>query len=284
MPDITIQINTPTLVAGESFKVRYREIGGAWSGYSTRTNAAFTLSGLTPGNYEMEVIVVKGGIECPAIIRPFTVIAPFSCITFEAEIVQNDVAAKLVIDYTIPGGFVNPPCGWKIILQGALNNKTINYSVLPTPPINIPVLNEAMVVKVVADLCGKSQTCFEADVPAADNPCTPMVVNSVTAVWAGIANNQLRYNVTFNITQSIPPTTTAFVTVTQTNTIIAGGGLPGQTSFGSFNPKIISTTATSFTVQIDFNPNIVGDIYSFAWFVTDRCGTQHTGSGTVAKV
>lgn len=269
MPDITIQINTPVLVGGESFKVRYRQLpAGAWSSYSTRSNAPFTLTGLSVGDYELEVIVVKGATECPAIIRPFKVVQPFSCITFDAEIVAAGSQFNLEITYTLPGGFTNPPCGWTIQAIGNTTNKSINYTTLPASPIKIPVANEGLLVRVIANLCnGKTQTCYEGDVLQIPAPCIPIVVSSVTFVPTGkIVNGKKEFEVTFNFTQSTPPTTNFVIGLNQTNS----QNNPSQ----NYNPYTVSPTTTVIKIMFyaDIPPLSDNTKYYFQWFIRDRCG------------
>jgi hypothetical protein len=272
MPDITIQINTPTLVSGESFKTRYRQLpAGAWSSYTTRTNAPFTLTGLSVGDYELEVIVVKGATECPAIIRPFKVVQPFSCITFDAEIVQNDIAFNLVINYTIPGGFTNPPCGWKVIVTGNTTNKTIPFVTLPTPPLKIAVANEGLFVKIVADLCnGKTQNCYEGDVPPISIPCVPIVLGTVTATFIKQQpNGKMQFRIRYNFTQSSPATTSFVLGVVHINGPNAPAiNYPSTAPYGPVSP---SASFIDVYIDADF---MESKIYKFEWFIMDRCLQQ----------
>lgn len=286
MADVTIQINTPILTGSDYFKVRYREYpSGAFGAYSNRTNSPFTLIGLSAGQYELEVILVKDGAECPAILKLFTVVDPFECLEFEAEIKYNtsQTALYVELDYILPTPFTNPPCGWHIQAIGATTNKVVNYTTLPTPPIKIAINNnEALFFKVIADLCdGKTETCFESDLTPPPEPCTGITINSVTANWVQQIGIYNRFNVVFNFTQSVPPTTGMIVTVNQLNVIAGSTGLPGSTGYSQFNPLPVSPTATSFSVLIDMNSNVFLGYYDFQWMVVDRCGNKFTGQFSV---
>jgi hypothetical protein len=273
MPNITIQINTPTLVAGSHFKVRYRMLpAGMWSSYATQTNAAFVLTGLSAGNYELEVILVRDGVECPAIIKPFTVTAPFTCLIFATAIVQAGSQHNLEIDYTLPGGYVQPPCGWQVQVIGNTTNKTINYTTLPASPIKIPVANEGLLVRVIANLCdGKTQVCYEGDVLSIPEPCVPITVSSVTVSFVAVQpNGTNRFKLTFNFTQSMPPTQWFAINIFQENPGLSPKPQTIYTLSAPFGP--VSPTATSFNVYIDANPNVFQSNYYFSWHIIDYCG------------
>lgn len=276
MADVTIQIDTPILTGSDFFKTRYREYpAGSFTANVNRTNAPFTLTGLTPGEYELEVILNKSGVDCPRVLKRFKITEPFTCLVFNASIQYNSAqtAQDVVITYT-PS--TNPPCGWHIQIIGATVNKTINYATLPASPIKIPVPYEALFVKVIADECnGKSQTCYEADLTPPPPACTPITINSVNIQWITQIGNNNRFLITFNFTQSTPPTTGMIVGILQKNVLI---GTPGQTGYSQFNPLAVPAAATSFGVLIDANANVYLGYYDFDWFVIDRCGQKFTGT------
>jgi len=278
--DVTIQINIPPLQVGETFKVRYREYpSGVFSATQLETNAPFTLTGLTAGEYELEVILDKGDIDCPAVLKRFTVVDPFTCLTFTGE-TQTLSNGLHQVQLTYGAVVSNPPCGWYIVISGNNNNKTITYPTLPASPLNIPINNGAVTVQVYADLCnGNLETCYEADLAAPPVSCTPMVVNNVEITWDNNPNNVLAFTVHFDITQSTPYTSQALVNVTQTNTISMGAGLPGQSNYGSFNPYLLGINQIAFSVPINVNSAVGGvDTYTFSWYIIDRCGVKHSGT------
>lgn len=285
MPDVNITISTPPLQVSETFKVKYRLLpNGAFSVEQLETNATFTLVGLAVGDYELSVILDKGDTDCPEVLRRFSVVEPFECIEFAgAEIIaQSNGTYMLQITYGAVG--TPPPCGWDIFISGATNNKIIHYATLPASPLLIPINNQPLSVSITADLCNsEKENCFAADVPSIPVPCEPMVIGSVNIVWLNDPNNINRFAVTFNITQSTPYTSFAQVNVLQTNTLVGGTGPAGQVSYASSNPLPLGINQIAFTVLIDVNPNIGGvDIYTFSWFVVDRCNVKHTGTIFIA--
>lgn len=278
MADINITISTPVLTGSDYFKVRYRPVGGAYSSYQNEDNDPFTLTGLAAGNYELEVIMVKAGIECPATVTPFTVTDPFTCVTFTPVIVQNGSLFNLQISYP---AHTTPPCGWHIEISGATTNKIINYASLPASPLLIPVANEGLVIRVNADLCnGVIQECLNTDVPPITATCTPMVITSVTGVVNNVyPNGDYGVSILFSYTQSLPPSQMLTVTIQQKN---ATSGPNGSTSYPNFTFGPIATTGTGpLSVPIVANKNILDIILEFDWLVVDGCNQVHTGSVNV---
>lgn len=273
MPDITITINTPILTGSDYFKTRYRLVGGAYSANVNRTNAPFTLSGLIAGQYELEVIVVKDGIECTATVHPFEIIGDYSCVTFTPVIVQNGELYNLQISY---GAHVTPPCGWHIEIIGTQNNKIVNYASLPASPLLIPVVNEGFQLRVIADLCnGKSKTCLNTDVPPIIPTCTPMVITSTTIILDQSYTNYMGFIITFFYTQSTPPTQAVTLIVNQLN--VLNNGVPGGISFPNFSLPIPAGNG-SIGVPILANADVFASIYDFEWLIVDSCGASHTGT------
>ncbi len=207
MPDITITIPSPILTGSAYFKVRYRLLpGGAFSGYQNRTNAPFTLTGLTAGNYELEVIYVKeDGTECAATYQYFEVKPEFTCVNFTMQIVHaGNGLFNLEITYTQPP--VSPPCGWRIDYNNGNGLKSIHYSTLPAANvIKIPVANWATYVKIVALLCnGDEKMCGEADVTAIDVPCVPFA--NVRGQINYVPGSNWQYQIELKFDQSNPGT------------------------------------------------------------------------------
>lgn len=276
MADVTIQIDTPILTGSDFFKTRYREYpSGSFGANTNRTNAPFTLTGLSAGEYELEVILNKAGVDCPRVLKRFKITEPFTCLTFTASIQYNSAQTgqDVVISYT-PS--TNPACGWHIEIIGATVNKTVNYATLPASPIKIPVPYEALLVRVIADECnGKSQKCYENDLTPPPPACTPITINSVNIQWVMQIGSSNRFLITFNFTQSVPPTTGMVIGLLQKNVL---AGIPGQTGYSQFNPLPVAASATSFSILIDCNSNVFNGFYDIDWFVIDRCNQKFTGT------
>lgn len=277
MPDVNFQITTPTLTAGQKFITRYRLLpAGAWSSYVDRTNAAFTITGLTAGEYELEAILVLADeTQCAPTYWKFTVVDPVECIDFVMEIIQNSNGQYFLhVDYSLPSPVYNPPCGW--IITHA--NGSTTYPTLPTPPILIPTQNVAQVVTVTADGCtGNRKLCFEGDIDAIDEPCAPMTITGVEVVVNNVYPNGF-YGMTlyFSYTQSNPVTNAVNVTITQTNTVLAG--VPSIVNVPIFPVTVVGNPI--FGVPIAVNNQIFGNTYTFAWVVVDGCGVSHKGTAT----
>lgn len=276
MPNVTITISTPTLTGSDYFKVRYRPVGGAYSSYQNEDNDPFQLTGLAAGQYELEVIMVKNSVECAAVIKPFTVVADFTCTTFTPVIVQNGSLFNLQITYA---GAATPNCGYHIHIIGTQNNKIVNYASLPASPLLIPVINENFQLKVIADLCnGKTKECLNTDVPSITPACTPMTITGTSIMVDKIYPANVGFIVRFTWTQSNPPTTGLTLKVTQKN--VLGGAPPGIISYPNGSLPIPSTNSS---VDIGFlaSSSVFNSFYEFDWLIVDKCGTSHTGTITI---
>lgn len=277
MPNITITIPTPVLTGSDYFKTRYRQLpNGAFTAYSNKTNAPFTIVGISSGQYELEVIMVKDGVECPAVLKPFTIPPEYTCVTFTPVIVQSGKVFNLQISYP---AHANPACGWHIHLIGNQNNKIVNYASLPASPLLIPVANEAFQLKVIADLCnGYSQTCLDTDVPAITPSCTPIEITSTSMVVNNVyPNGFYGMSLQVNFNQSSPPSQYLTVVLTQTQ---VNSGVPGQTSYLNFTFGPLPTTSTSFSIPIVANSNVTAGLYHFTYLIVDGCNQTHTGTVT----
>lgn len=277
MPDITVTIPDPVLTGGDYFKVRYRPVGGAFSGYQNKTNTPFILTGLTAGNYELEVTMVKAGVECPATLSPFVVTGDYTCVTFTPVIVQNGNLFNLSISYP---AHTTPPCGWHIEILGNSTNKIVNYTSLPASPLLIPVANENLQVRILADQCGDMQKeCLDTIVPPIEPACTPMTITNDVLVY----NNQYPngfYGMSLQLTytQSNPPTQYLTATIQQINVT---QGVAGQTNYPNFTLGPIPVTNGSVSIPIVMSNFVVGSLYEVNWMIVDGCNQVHTGYASI---
>lgn len=289
--DVTITINTPVLTGGKTFKVRYRQLpAGTWSGYSTRTYAPFTLTGLAAGEYELEVILVNAdSSECPPTYRKFSVVTPFECTTFTAAIVQNGSLYNLEINYTTPA--TSPACGWTIVYDG----NVVNYPMLPAPPLKIPVANKPVHLQVIANNCkGNQRACFSGDIPAIpDPPCTPLVLNTgagTITYLSTLSSGLYKFRIGLVFTQSSPCSTAFSLFCNQLNVL---AGLPGQVSYPAYSFGPVLCTATGLSFEILANPNVQflattpgveERKFDFVGTLIDKCGKVHGFGFTVNHV
>lgn len=214
MADVTLQINDPTLTGGQVFKVRYRLLpAGAWVPIADQTNAPFTVTGLSAGDYQLEFIVqLTDETLCAAVYKIVTVtdiVADFQCAEFTVTMSKNP--NKLNISYILPMGYVAPPCGYKI--KYLLANGTyayVSYPTLPASPFSINIPSAiAMNVVIVADLCGAGTIeCFNDGIaPPAEPTCIPMTITGTTLTPGGqVGNGDYLVTLVINFTQSTPAT------------------------------------------------------------------------------
>lgn len=284
MPNTTITIGTPVLVTGEHFKVRYRSLpSGSFGAPQTETNAPFTLTGLSAGSYELEVIVVKAdGSECPPTYQTFDVVTPFTCIDFTVLLViETNGLTYLQISYSLPPGFTDPPCGWTIVYNG----NVVNYAALPASPIKILAPNVSTQVQIIANNCNSNQrACYTDTVAPAIPTCTPTFFTSCTVAPTPNSNtNAPEFLITVNFTQSTPCTTLITLTCNQTNVF---SGIPFSLTLVPI-PVACSATSFSFIAKPNTNVQWVGGVggekhlYQFAVGFYDGCGkTQKVYTGS----
>lgn len=276
MADITIQINDPTLTAGQTFRVRYRAVPGAFGTPQTETNAPFTLTGLTAGAYELEVVLVNADeTECPATYRTFTVLEEAECIDFTVELIQDGSLFYISISYVIP--VTQPPCGWIVKIDGTSHV----YPTLPTSPILIPATNAGHHVVIQANGCSDNvKNCYDEDIPAIEPVCTPMVIGVVTAAITGTyPNGDKAISITFPYTQSSPVTKYITFSGQQKNVL---SGTPTVWNYPNFSFGPIPSSGTPTIVQnVAANHNVFDNQFTFDWLIVDGCGQTHSGTVTV---
>lgn len=235
--DITLQISTPVLTGGEYFKTRYRLLpNGAYTGNTNRDNSQFTLTGLAAGSYTMEIIYVnEAGQECETMYQNFTVLEEGECKEFTVVITSGTFGNKIEISYTGAGTFPN---GFDITyypLPGG-TAQTANYNPLPASPFNISIPKgfdyHVVINGKYSD--GSYTECFEDDIFRPEDPCTPMVINSIVLTPNALnTNGDYHVTLTMNITQSNPLSALFTVNGTQQNVL---AGYPPATIFWSTSP------------------------------------------------
>lgn len=273
--DVNFQINVPTLIGSQYFKTRYRLLpAGAWSAVTNRTNAPFTITGLSAGNYELEaILVLEDETECAATFWPFTVVDPVECLDFFVQIIQASNGLYF-LEITYSPGY-NPPCGWKI----THSNGTTTYATLPASPLLIPTQNVAQQVTIVSDGCeGNRRECYNNDVPAIAPSCTPITITSDTLV----VNNQYPngfygMSLVIQFNQSVPASPFLNITVNQIN--VLNNGTPGQ--FVNPSYAVPTGSATGFSVPLVMNSNVFNNLYEVNWVVIDGCGQKHSGYASI---
>lgn len=280
MPNLDITIQFPILTGSEKFKVRYRLLpSGSFSAYQDETNALFTLSGLTAGDYEVEIIfVTEEGLECPATYQYHTVLADFTCWDFLAVLEENPANSGLYnikIDFS---GSTQPLCGWEIEYTQGTNTKTVAYPTLPaTNVIRIPVPNATTVVTVYALLCnGVEKECYTVSLSSLPpvTPCIGLTIDDTLLSPPSIAG--LPYSLFVLFTDSTPPTKNAHFTWQQVGTPLINGQILDSGTFFAAN-YLWGGTSPNLNIWINQLypiPTVGQTTYNVR--MLDQCGTWHS--------
>lgn len=283
MADVTLTIPLPVLQAGEQFKYRYRTYpSGSFGAYAFTSTQQISLTGLANGEYELEVLLVKADLtECPASLKRFIIVPPFSCYSFGASIIQSGSQYVLRIVYALPSPIVNPACSWKISYQPVgYATQILTYSSLPLSGIiNITLpANVDVNLTIYGDLCNNNlQFCFEDQIPKIPTPnCTPMVLASydlqyVNGIWGirlfGTNSNPATPIYTFNYSE------TSLLNIGATpdsGTFTFAGGAGGAAflySITGLNPQGIYLQGNPG----EFLPNCI----RYTGSIVDICGNSH---------
>lgn len=288
MADITFNIPLPVLQVGEQFKYRYRTYpSGSFGGYLTTATQTITINGLSAGQYQLEVLLVKADAsECPASLKVFTVTNPFSCYSFGASIIQSGTQYVLKIVYALPSPIVNPACKWKIVYapQGYATT-TLTYTSLPLTGeifITLPA-NVATSLTIMGDLCNSNiQVCFEDSIPRAATACTPLVLTSYDLQFVGGV-----WGIRLFVLNSNPQTPIYQFNFTETS-LLNPGATPDSGSFSwagagsaggaalysitNLNPQGIYLNNPQFPTE--FLPNCI----RYTGNIIDVCGNSHVFS------
>ena len=249
MADLTITIPAPVLTAGQTFKERHRLLpSGSWSGYNNRTNAPFTITGLSIGDYEFEFILVNAdATQCPPVYRTYTLVADYECISFASEMKNVNGLYHIEITYTLPPGHTDPACGWEVEYLQNGNSSKFTYSSLPgSGIIKISCPNVAAILYVRANMCnGRTKVCHVNDVEHFTNPpCVPFSGVSIFITEVLLGGGKCEYYLNVNFTQSVPATTSVRLVYNQWHY-----GVPAGDSFNGF--VSISPTATTFKRKLN---------------------------------
>lgn len=278
MASVTVRISSPLLDGGEKFIERHRLLPlGAFSSFTDRTNAPFTVTGLVDGTYQFEISFVKAdGTICPPVFKTYDVIGEepevYECPEF--TVTQEIQPARLKIEYTTGTGV--PTCGYKVEYRTATGGYIgVTYAVLPASPFYVTLpLSDDLIVRITANQCNGSVICFEDDVPEPPiAPCTPMTDFEYLVVPSEEPmQKRKKYTITLTATQSSTPTTSAVFTIEQGFTLA-----PAVQWTGAFPRSGISPTAFSQTFVVYHNFPYGAPTPPVYWVIkfNDACGTLH---------
>ena len=213
--DVSININDPILMGTEYFLVHYRLApAGIWIDLGIQSNAPFTITGLSAGNYELEVVFVnEDGVLCPAVIVDFTVVADppidqCNCMTVTNLSVTRKCDNTAVIHMDL--GAQTGGCSLSITYSqfGNINPQTITYVqgtfpsfvdiVTPDNPSSIPPS-----VAVVLRCCnGDVLTCFNGQVTNIINQDCGCIVPFISGAWINYDPVANEYTLCINFTSA----------------------------------------------------------------------------------
>jgi hypothetical protein len=281
MADLEITIPFPILTPPEIFKVRYRKLpAGVFSSYQNEDNTPFTLTGLTSGDYQIEVIVVLAdGTECPATSFIETVVE-FTCGTF--TVTQELTPYRLKIEHS---GVIASGCGYNIGYRqiGSTGFANVHYNdPLPASPIyiNIPFPTPLdLEVRITADQCnGKATICYDevVDKPVVP-PCVPMPFVEFFSIekTRDLPNKVEEYYLQYKFRATIPNCGTADLNISQTPIPPAASGVQGWTVSNIITVSSISGDQTR-GLFIRYN-GYSGAPFPRTWTfdLLDCCGVHH---------
>ena len=213
--NITITIPNPVLTSGQHFKVRFKAHNlPNWTPLPNQTNTPFQIMNLSDGDYDIGYIVVlSDGSECPERIDHFNIFtASCPCITNAVGKVEELSANNFQIKITFTNPSSQPGCGWIVkYTDSASNVHQVTYPTL-TSPLLIPIsANDAFIVEIYADCCGKDQVqCAILDLGRAP------VSSCIPAVFPAAENQKLisqiggQYYMQITCSQQSNPITTTF--------------------------------------------------------------------------
>lgn len=289
--DITVHISTPIITGVAKFKYRYRLLpSGSFNAYADEFDNDIELTGLSAGQYEIEVIYVnEDGVECPAIIKPFTVYDEPNCLNFVATFDYLNGVAVIKIEYTVPSPYTAFPCGYAIQYTGSAQQpQTALYPILPASPIYIPVLSvldyEVVISGIFCD--GNSVECYSVHLPREFPPCAPMFGISASILPTGglQTNGDYGVTITLNFSQSNPPTAVTLINWSQTGVLPPNPPANGVQSVALTPSSSSASFNTNLRYQFPLGTPILAPYYvlAIAGTIVDDCGTSHNFTASFA--
>lgn len=248
--DAVITINDPVIIPPEYFTVRYREApGGVWTSLGAQTNDSFTIPGLDPGDYELEVrFVNEDGVLCPAVIREFEVTdEPDTCvclsITGVSVMRMCEGIAIIHADFDTTGVGA---CQYKVEYTGfnGSNPQIITYPQGGLPPyidLTIPysTSSNAPSLKVSQICCdGTTLVCMDEVIATVTDQDCECIGPYITDAWLKYDQPTDTYTLCINFTSggiNTPPYT---LTYDQQNVVPADSGIESEATFGYYEYEL----------------------------------------------
>lgn len=269
MADVTITIPLPVLVGSQRFYVRYRALpAGTWIVLSEQTNAPFVISGVAPGQYELEASLITGSPAtlCPPDITPFTVPEDIDCLEFTAGFQHVNGVWTIRLSRSIPSPYI-AACYYEVTYGIAPNLTTLTYTSFPTTSISLPASEDSYTVIVRAFDCdGNSVECYNEVIEPPVVEC-----EHATLDFAEIYQIGEQYYINISMHPSVPASATYTITFYQYGTYTSGTGDPG----GTYTVTVNGTDPEQFAFPINPNHNVAMENGSYFFHydgtVADDC-------------
>ena len=275
MPDKTISIPQPVLKMGETFSVRYRMLpSGSWVDITPKTNTPFTITGLSVGNYTLEVAIIRGGVPCDKKHYSFSVEDPCDCPPSLAYTAVFDVYGNIHLHITTgtPSAKIT---GYRVDIRdgNGAQSVLVNPSSVQNYTIVFPETIGAYNMIIFA-ICGKyEKVCFDSWIAIDPAPCTGISGYSATITKMITAIGTIQYYLRILLTQSNPATLNTTVSYNQTDKVVMGSQDGGTSFVNQVNPIIM--------IPIYPNINVVSsDFVNYNWRFSDICGNIISGTAT----
>jgi hypothetical protein len=268
--NVLISINDPVLLGTEYFLVRYRLApAGVWIDLGIQSNAPFEITGLSAGDYELEVVFVnEDGVLCPAVISDFTVVADppidqCECMTVTNLSVSRNCDNTAVIHMDL--GAQTGGCSLSITYTqfGNINPQTITYpqGSFPTS-VNISTPDNPSStppsVNVTLSCCnGDTLICFDGQISNIIRQDCGCVVPYISGAWINYDPILDEYTLCINFT-SLPGVDHDIYYKQQlsTNPIVFDEGTVPTTTDGYYE---ITLSPEAFTGDIQYYVKVTND-------------------------
>lgn len=249
--DIDITITPPVLVGTQYFNVRYKlQSDTLWTDISPQTNALFTISGLSEGDYDLGVTLAEGTSPeqlCDETFYTFHVGSEETCLDYTVGFFEDRGAIFIELGVS-PLSPAPNICGIQVVWFPNSNPNAQQQAVYAPPfstPYYLPASAEDYTIQIYEQLCdGTIQLCDELEALYSESGCTPADYGDTFMTYENGV-----YYITIGINSQSSPYTDPFqINYGQDNLVYSGQPEQGQTIYLNATP---STTSLVFPV----NPN-----------------------------
>lgn len=256
----TIEIKNPVLVSPTTFTVSYRLVGApTWTLLGARTNAPFSLTVPTAGEYEILIEY----LDCEdSVVGPITFAEdpPCECPTItDAQIINID-AVTTVARFTFSGTIPTSPCGWVLTLRNKRTgvSRIFATTILTNPLERLVDRGDDYDYVLYADCCAQVKSfCAQGTLEAADEvpQCVPVELkNDGNVGKLASFDPAIGWYFDLDFKQSTPPTAALSVVYVQSLSGPPSGGTP-DSGATVLIPVAGPDPTFNWRVRIPVNPN-----------------------------